>query len=82
MISEATRRGVALWQVTAYETQGPNGTQIGFFPAVPLNPQIFPKGTWLDPYVPVPPSLGAPPATLGPASSGGAPLQPDPVIVQ
>jgi len=83
VIAEATRRGVALWQVIAYEVPGPGGTTgIGFSPAIPLNPAVFPKGTWLDPYIPIPPVGGAAPGTLGPAGRAGPPLQPDPTEVQ
>ena len=39
-------------------------------------------GQMFDPYIPVPPVGGASPGTLGPASRGGPPLQPDPVEVQ
>ncbi len=89
VLAEATRRGVAVWQVVAYEVPGSaGGTQIGFGPALPLNPQVFPSRgllrTIIDgPYVPVPPIVGgASPGTLGPANGGGPPLQPDPVIVE
>jgi RHS repeat-associated protein len=86
VLAEATRRGVAIWQVIAYETPGSGGSQVGFTPALPLNPQVFPTrgffGQMFDPYIPVPPLGGAAPGTLGPASSGGPPLQPDPVVVQ
>jgi RHS repeat-associated protein len=88
VLAEATRRGVAVWQVVAYEVPGgAGGAQIGFSPAVPLNPQVFPsrgvlETIWDGPYIPVPPIGGSGPGTLGPASGGGPPLQPDPVTVE
>ncbi|WP_181019438.1 SpvB/TcaC N-terminal domain-containing protein [Nonomuraea typhae] len=78
VVTEATRRGVALWQITAFEVPSSGGAaQIGFNPAILLNPSVFGRGTArpgpTGPFTPRP---------FGPAATPANPLDPDPAEVQ
>jgi len=77
VLAEATKRGVIVYQSIAYVIPGgPTGSQIGFGPFLPLNPEVYGGRALVGPG----PGAGARP--FGPGGGLPAnPLDPDPAEV-